>query len=414
MLMNKKIYDLIVVGTGAAGLIAAIVAAREGRSVLLLEKLPKIASKLKATGGGRCNLTNTLSNEEFMARFGRHGRFMQDALHSFDHKALTAFMHDIGVETHAPDGFRIFPTSHSSATIIAAFEAEIERLGIELLCDQKVEALLSENSTITGVTTQNSSFFCTHLVLATGGLGYPVLGAEGDGYKLASALGHTITELSPAMMPLKTRETWVQNCKADTIAKVELHVDIKKYKSLRAKGDLIFTNNGIRGPVVLDFAREVTPLLAKYGEVPLLLNLTKGKNEEQITQHLKNEAVRNPQNTIAMLVETLLPKALAHELCKLADIEIETPFSKLEGAKRAKLISLLAWTPLHINGHDGFRLAMITRGGITLKEIDPKTMQSRLIKGLYFCGEIMDLDGPCGGYNLQWSFASGFLAGKLL
>jgi predicted Rossmann fold flavoprotein len=412
--MNKKIYDLIVIGSGGAGMISAIVAAREGRSVLLLEKLPKIASKLKATGGGRCNLTNTLSNEDFMARFGRDGRFMQDALTHFDHKALTAFMTEIGVDTHAPDGFRIFPTSHSSATIIAAFEAEMQRVGVELLCEQKVEHLLVEGERVSGVKTQNAIYACANAIVATGGLGYSALGAEGDGYRLASELGHKVTELSPAMMPLKTRETWVQNCRADTIAKVELRVDIKKYKNLRAKGDLIFTNNGIRGPVVLDFAREVTPLLKKYGEVALLLNLTKGKNEEQITQHLKNEALKNPQSTIVELVQTLLPEALSHELCKLADIEANATLSKLEGAKRVKLISLLAWTPLHVVGHDGFRLAMITRGGISLKEIDPKTMQSRLIKGLYFCGEVMNLDGPCGGYNLQWSFSSGYLAGKML
>lgn len=414
MLMNEKVYDLIVIGSGGAGMISAIVAAREGKSVLLLEKLPKIASKLKATGGGRCNLTNTLSNEDFMARFGRDGRFMQDALSLFDHKALTAFMAEIGVETHAPDGFRIFPTSHSSATIITAFEAEMQRVGVELLCEQKVERLLSEGEHITGVKTQNAIYKCTNVIIATGGLGYPVLGAEGDGYTLASELGHKVTELSPAMMPLKTRESWVQNCRADTIAKVELRVDIKKYKKLRAKGDLIFTNHGIRGPVVLDFAREVTPLLKKYDEVPLLLNLTKGKNEDQITQHLKNEALKNPQNTIVELVQTLLPEALSRELCKLASVDANATLSKLEGAKRAKLISLLAWTPLHVVGHDGFRLAMITRGGISLKEIDPKTMRSRLVSGLYFCGEVMNLDGPCGGYNLQWSFASGYLAGKML
>ena len=412
--MNEKLYDLIVIGSGGAGMIGAIVAAREGKSVLLLEKLPKIASKLKATGGGRCNLTNTLSNEDFMAKFGRDGRFMQDALSLFDHKKLTAFMAEIGVETHAPDGFRVFPTTHSSATIIAAFEAEMQRVGIELLCEQKVERLLMEGDHIAGVKTQNATYDCSNVIVATGGLGYPVLGAEGDGYTLASELGHKVTELSPAMMPLKTRETWVQNCRADTIAKVELRVDVKKHKKLRAKGDLIFTNNGIRGPVVLDFAREVTPLLKKYGEVPLLLNLTKGKNEEQITRHLKDEALKNPQSSIVELVQTLLPQALSHELCKLADVDAGATLSKLEGARRAKLVSLLAWTPLHVAGHDGFRLAMITRGGISLKEIDPKTMRSRLVKGLYFCGEVMNLDGPCGGYNLQWSFASGYLAGKLL
>jgi len=411
---KKRVFDLIVIGSGAAGIIAAIVAAREGKSVLLLEKLSKIASKLKATGGGRCNLTNTLTNEEFMARFGRNGRFMQDALAAFDNKALVSFMDEIGVATHAPDGFRVFPTSHSSMTIIAALEKEMQKLGVEIQCNQKVQRLLVVGERITGVKTETDMLNAANVIVATGGLGYPVLGAEGDGYTLANELGHKITDLSPAMMPLKTKEEWVKNCRADTIAKVELRVDLKKYKKLRATGDLIFTNHGIRGPVVLDFAREVTPILKKYDEVPLLLNLTKGRNEEEIQNHFKRELEKDPSLTAVELVTTLLPLSLAREICKLAKLDEAVKYKKAEGAKRAKLLSLLAWTPLTITGHDGFKMAMITRGGVSLKEIDPKTMQSKLIKGLYFCGEIMNLDGPCGGYNLQWSFASGYLAGKLL
>ena len=411
---TKENYDLIVVGSGAAGIITAIVAARDSKSVLLLEKLSQIASKLKATGGGRCNLTNTLSNEEFMNKFGRDGRFMQDALKDFDHKALIDFFTQIGVNTHAPDGFRVFPTSHSSLTIIKALHDEMNKLGIKIALNQKVEELLYENATITGIKTKTDNFYAPNVVLATGGLGYPVLGAEGDGHRISRDLGHKITELYPAMMPLKTKETWVQNCRADTIAKVELRVDLKKHKKLRAKGDLIFTKSGIRGPVVLDFAREVTPLLEKYGEVPLLLNLTKGMNEEEISQHIKNEFAKKPQSSILEVLQTLLPQAISIELCNLSSLNPNDTNKKIEGKDRAKLIQLLAWTPLTVIGHDGFKMAMITRGGINLKEINPKTMQSKLFKGLYFCGEIMNLDGPCGGYNLQWSFASGNLAGKLL
>ncbi len=410
--MDNK-YDLIVVGAGASGIISAIISARDGKKVLILEKLSQIASKLKATGGGRCNLTNTLSNSDFMNSFGKNGRFMQDALKEFDYKNLQLFFKEIGVETHAPDGFRIFPTSHSSVTIIKALQNEMDRLNIEILLSQKVIKILQEENSVTGVQTQNTIYKTSNIILASGGLGYPTLGAEGDGYLISKELGHSVSELHPAMMPLNTKESWVNECRADTISKVELKVDIKKHKKLHANGDLIFTKKGIRGPVVLDFAREITPLLSKYDEVPLLLNLTKGMNEDEILKHFKNEINKNQNINIIQLVKTILVESLSIQICKLADVDKDSKLNKIDGSSRAKLINLLAWTPLTIIGHDGFKMAMITRGGINLKEIDPKTMQSKIIKGLYFCGEIMNLDGPCGGYNLQWSFSSGYLAGLL-
>ena len=406
-------YQLIVIGSGAAGMMAAITAARSGKSVLLLEKLSRVGAKLKATGGGRCNLTNTLDNEEFMRRFGRDGRFMHPALESLDYKALIAFFSEIGVESHAPDGYRVFPVTHSSTTIIHAMIDEMTKLGVTVLCSQKVLELEHDSVKVTGVSTQTDSYKADAVIIATGGMGYPMLGAEGDGYPMAESVGHKVTELYPAMMPLKVKEKWVENCRADTIAKVSMYVNMKKYKKLQAKGDLIFTKGGIRGPVVLDFSREITPLLAKFDEVPVLANLTKGRNEEQIRQHFKKALKKNPhQNTLDLLL-TLLPESVSRELCKLADVDPTYTLAKQKGANRDKLLRLLVWTPLTVNGHDGFKMAMITRGGIDLKEIDPYTMQSKKLEGLYFCGEVMNIDGPCGGYNLQWSFASGYLAGKL-
>jgi len=404
-------YDLIVIGSGAAGMMAAITASRRGKSVLLLEKLSKIGAKLKATGGGRCNLTNTLSNEDFMARFGRDGRFMTPALEALDHKALMAFFKDLGVESHAPDGYRVFPITHSASTIINAMSQEMQNLGVKVLCTQKVVTLEHNGEKITGVHTLTDTFRGDNVVIASGGMGYPVLGAEGDGYPMAESVGHKVTDLYPAMMPLKTKDTWVGNCRADTLPKVAMHVDMKKYKKLSAKGDLIFTKEGIRGPVVLDFSREITPLLSKFDEVPIRINLTKGMNEEQIREHFKSELSKNPhQNTLQLLL-TLIPESVSIELCKMAETDPSLTLSKQSGAARDRLIRLLVSTPLTINGHDGFKMAMITRGGVDLKEIDPYTMQSKKLQGLYFCGEVMNIDGPCGGYNLQWSFASGYLAG---
>ncbi len=410
---SETSYDVIVVGAGAAGIMAAITSARRGKKVLLCEKLSKIAAKLKATGGGRCNLTNTLSNEDFMGRFGRNGRFMTPALKALDHKALIAFFAEIGVESHAPDGYRVFPISHSSVSIITALEEEMERLGITLMTSCRIESLEHDGKHVCGVSSADQTYTARSVIIATGGLGYPQLGAEGDGFTIASEAGHKITELYPAMMPLKTRETWVAECRADTIPKVEIRIDLPKAKNIRASGDLIFTQNGIRGPVVLDVAREITPLIEKYGSVPLLINMTKGLNEEQLRAHIKREIDRNPEQSILTHMITLLPESLSRALCTLADSNPDMGFNKLEGIVRDRLIKLLAWTPLTVIGHDGFKMAMITRGGVSLKEISPDTMESKILKGLFFCGEVMDLDGPCGGYNLQWSFASGYLAGHL-
>ncbi|MDD3467418.1 MAG: NAD(P)/FAD-dependent oxidoreductase [Campylobacterales bacterium] len=406
-------YDVIVLGAGAAGLAAAITAAGGGAKVLVLEKLSSVGAKLRATGGGRCNLTNTLSNDEFMERFGRNGRFMSDALGLFDSRFLREFFGSIGVQTHAPDGFRVFPVSHDSVHIVSALENEAKRLGVRLVCDARADRLTADEGRVVGVSANGAEYLADNVIIAVGGMGYPKLGAEGDGYTLAQSVGHSVVTPSPAMLPLHTKELQFAACRADTIAKAHIRIDLPKAKGLKAVGDLIFTSHGIRGPVVLDFAREITPLLEKYAEVPLLVSLTQGMNEEQIRTNLKTNTAKNPHATTTELLSSLLPASVSRVLCEMAGVDADVSLGKADGVRRDALIRLLVAVPLTVIGHDSFKSAMITRGGVSLKEIDPKTMQSKIIKGLYFCGEVMDIDGPCGGYNLQWSFASGFLAGKL-
>jgi predicted Rossmann fold flavoprotein len=407
-------YDVVVIGSGAAGIMAAIKAKSDGKKVLLLEQQSKIAPKLKATGGGKCNLTNTLSNIEFMNRFGKNGRFMNDALQEFDHKQLQAFFSSIGVETHTLDGYRIFPKTHSSITIINGLTTYMEKLQLEVLCNEKVIDITTINDKIDSVHTIKNKYNCKNVIIASGGLGYENLGASGDGHIFAKKLGHKVTPLYPAMMPLFTKDTWVANCTADTIAKVFMYVDIKKHKKLSATGDLIFTKKGIRGPVVLDFAREITPLFDKYDEIPLKMNLLQGKNENDVIDYLKNESIKFPMKSVLDILTKLLAKSVLLELANIIKIDCNVTYKQLQSNKKTAFIKILCNTPLTISGHDGFRLAMITRGGISLKEINPKTMHSKVIRGLYFCGEVIDIDGPCGGYNLQWSFSSGYLSGKLL
>ena len=408
----NNIYDCIVIGGGPAGIMAGISASKNKNRVLLLEKLPKIASKLKATGGGKCNLTNTLSTEEFMAKFGKNGRFMSYALEAFNAKDLRDFFCNIGVETISRDGFRVFPIEHNSSIILSALDNELNRVGVEVESKVEIKEIKKDEDIFT-IISKDKIYKSKNIIIATGGLGYPILGATGDGYDFAKNFGHKITSTHPAMMPLFTKEKNFASCKADTIAKAILKVNLPKYKNLKLVGDLIFTAQGLRGPVILDFAREITPILEKYDEVPLLINFLKGKNEEDIFQHLKNEIAKNPQNNILQNLETLLARSVSKEILNICEIDENLRFKQTEGLKREKLIKTLAWTPFTIVGHDGFRQAMITRGGVSLKEIEQKTMQSKIVQGLYFCGELVDIDGPCGGYNLQWSFSSGFLAGKL-
>ena len=410
---KDRVFDVIVIGGGPAGIMASISAAKENKSVLLLEKLSKIAAKLKATGGGKCNLTNTLSTEEFMGKFGKNGRFMSHALEAFNANDLRDFFASIGVETIARDGFRVFPLDHSSSIILKALDDELERLKVKVDCSIEIQTIQKEND-IFIINSQTNIYKTKNIILATGGLGYPTLGATGDGYIYAKDFGHEVTSLHPAMMPLFTKEKNFAACKADTIAKAILKVDLPKYKKLKLTGDLIFTNNGIRGPVVLDFARELTPIIAKHNEVPLLISFLKGMNEEQIYTHIKKEIEKNPISTVLENLTTLLALSVATEICNICEINSSEKFKNIDGIKREKLIKTLVWTPLTVTGHEGFKNAMITRGGVELKEIDSKTMQSKIVLGLYFCGEVVNIDGPCGGYNLQWSFSSGFLAGKIL
>ena len=409
---KDRVFDVIVIGGGPAGIMASISAAKENKSVLLLEKLSKIAAKLKATGGGKCNLTNTLSTEDFMGKFGKNGRFMSHALEAFNANDLRDFFASIGVETIARDGFRVFPLDHSSSIILKALDDELEKLKVKVDCSVEIQSIQKEDD-IFIINSQSNIYKTKNIILATGGLGYPTLGATGDGYIYAKNFGHEVTSLHPAMMPLFTKEKNFASCKADTIAKAILKVDLPKYKKLKLTGDLIFTNNGIRGPVVLDFARELTPIIAKHNEVPLLISFLKGMNEEQIFTHIKKEIEKNPTATVLENLTTLLALSVATEICNICEIDTSEKFKNIDGIKREKLIKTLAWTPLTVTGHEGFKNAMITRGGVELKEIDSKTMQSKLVSGLYFCGEVVNIDGPCGGYNLQWSFSSGYLAGKI-
>ncbi len=410
--MSLRLWDILILGAGPAGLAAAISAGRAGRRVLICDRMPRPALKLAATGGGRCNLTNTAPTDRFMDRFGRHGRFMQPALARTDADGLRAFFDDLGVATHAPDGLHVFPTTHRAATVVDALLGEIGRLGVELRLECAARALLVEGGSLVGVQTTCGNLDARAVIVATGGLSYPDLGASGDGYRLAAQVGLRVTPTYPAGVPLITRASWPARCTADTIGAAQVQVDLPRCGRLHATGDLIFTRDGVAGPVILDLAREITPLMARRGEVPLHLNLCGGLTEHDWHALFKRwRQASSDVPLIARLGESL-PRSVAGALCELAGCTPDAPLACLAPARREALARILARTPLTVVGSRGWAEAFVTRGGVSLKEIDPHTLESRRIRGLYFAGEVLDLDGPCGGYNLQWAFSSGTLAGR--
>ncbi|QDV09408.1 putative FAD-binding dehydrogenase [Planctomycetes bacterium Poly30] len=406
--------DVLIIGGGASGMVAAIRAARLGRRTILVEKSPSLGRKLLASGGQRCNLSNTLDTDQFMERVGREGRFMGPALAELGGPKLREFFHGIGVQTVVLDGFRVWPETRKSATVLAGLMGELERLAVEVVTNCEVQSTVHESTEDGGhfvIRYPLGEFRARQLVIATGGLALPKSGASGGGYAFAESFGHKVTARHPAGVPVVTAEDWPGRCTAHTIGKAHLQVDMKKHAKVARTGDLIFTKSGLRGPVVLDISRELSPLLERYGEVPIVMNLCGGRTQED-WQLLFKEWRTAPVRPVIEWLEEELPLEVAEVICELSDVDPTTLLQKLPGEAKDTLIRTLVKTPLTITGHTGYDGAFVTRGGARLKDVRPETLESKLQPGLYLCGEVLDLDGPCGGFNLQWAFASGYLAGS--
>ncbi len=400
-------FDVAIIGAGPAGLMAAIAAAEAGARAVVCEQLARPGVKLLATGGGRCNLTNTADAEAVIARFGRHGRFMAPALAAMDGPKLRAFFAALGVPTHAPDGFHVFPQSNSARSVLDALLGRAAALGVRLLTGAEATGLSRE-----GLETSRGPVRASRVVIATGGKGYPALGATGAGYRLAERAGHRIVPPVPGLVPLVTAERWVERVAGVALPEAAVWIGLPKRRQAKSVGPLLFTHRGLSGPAVLDLSADVAELLADGPPVPLRVDLTPSTPAGAWAARFDAWHRAHGRRLVRTLLAEHLPASLAAELCRVAGCGETLRAAEATAAQRRALAAAIVSLPLAITATEGFGQAVITRGGVALSEVDPRTLQSRLVPGLFFAGEVLDLDGPCGGYNLQWAFASGLLAGR--
>lgn len=405
-------HDILIIGAGPAGLMAAIAAARAGRRVLVLEKEAQPGRKLLASGGGRCNLANTLPVPEFMIQFGRQGRFMDPALRALDAHHLREFLAGAGVPTHAPDGFHVYPTVEKAQVVLDALLRLGAQAGVELRCGTEAPALWIEAGQLRGVQCGETRLAARQVIVAAGGKSYPALGGTESGYRLAEQAGHGIVPPLPALVGLLTRETWPHALAGISLPEARIVVQCPGFPRTGTAGAVLFTHRGISGPGILDLSGAVAAQLAQGGGVALRIQPLAQRAFGQWQAELAAWAGQHGSTKVTNLIRRHLPDALGTALVRQAGLADDVRAAHLRVAQRDSLANWLAGFPLTIAHTEGFTHAMVTRGGVRLKEVDPHTLQSRLLPGLFFAGEVLDLDGPSGGFNLQWAFSSGWLAGQ--
>ena len=408
---DAQATDVVIVGAGPAGLMAAIAAAEAGARVVLCEQLDRPGAKLLATGGGRCNMTNTLEAEAFMARFGREGRFMQPTLSHMDSPGLREFFNRLGVRTTSPDGVQVYPVSNSAATVQKALLRRCGELGVSLRCGVCITGLTIVDGAVAGLETSQGPIAAQRVVLATGGKSYSALGATGSGYELARQAGHTIIEPLPALVPLVLQEAWPRACAGVSLSPARVWIDLPKQSKAGVTGDVLITHTGLSGPAVLDLSTEVSALLQHQPTVPIRLDLVPYVPADRWQTRFDQWQRTHGTSLLRTQLAQYIPASLAQSIYRRAGLGDHDRVAHLSRAQRDALVGLLTALPLTVIGTEGFDKAIITRGGVSLRQVSPAQLQSKLVKGLFFAGELLDLAGPCGGYNLQWAFSSGHLAG---
>ena len=404
---------IIVVGGGASGLIAAGEAAKAGATTTLLEKKVQTGRKLAITGKGRCNLTNSAPLEEFLEAFGPNGRFLRQTFMQFFNTELVEFIEELGVKIDLERGGRFFPVDNRAEDIALALKNWTEAEGVEIRTGKAVDELLIENERVAGVQSgRQKRIEADAVVVATGGLSYPGTGSTGDGYRLAEAVGHTLVPTRPALVPIETAGTVAKALQGLSLKNVTLKLLVDGKEQDQALGEMLFTHFGLSGPIILHISGQIVDALELRKKVILSLDLKPAVSEKKLEARLLREFTANGNKQLQNILKELLPAKMIPVCIDLLNLPSNLNGNQVTTAERRRLRHWLKNINFEVTGHRPIAEAIITAGGINLKEIDPRSMESRLIPGLYFAGEILDFNGPTGGYNLQAAFSTGWLAGR--
>lgn len=421
--MQEKLYSplpherismknrVIIVGGGAAGMLASVFAAKKGCEVTLFEKNEKLGKKLYITGKGRCNVTNNCDPEELLNSVVTNAKFLYSAFYTFTSQDMMEFLEEAGTALKTERGNRVFPCSDHSSDVIRALERQMKKYGVRIHLKSQVERLLLEEGTAAGIIlTDGSVHRAEAVIVATGGLSYPTTGSTGDGYRFAREAGHTVTDLSPSLVPLRTKEEYIPEMAGLSLKNVELTVKNGKKILYRDFGEMMFTHSGITGPLVLSASARLGTALRKSGELSAFLDLKPALTPEQLDARILREFESGKNKQFKNVISVLFPSSLTPVMLKIGGISPEKPIHEISREERLRFGTLVKAFPFTINGFGEFKEAVITRGGVSVKEINPATMESKKIQDLYFVGEVLDLDAVTGGYNLQIAWSTAYLA----
>ncbi len=408
--MTKK--NVIVIGGGAAGLMAAGQAAIAGAEVTLLEKMKRPGRKICISGKGRCNITNSAPIEEFIEHFGKNGRFLRQAFSHFFSGELVAFFKENRLEVTLERGGRYFPKSGKAPDILKTFLHWISKQGVTIRDNCPASSLLLENGTITGVITNQGTIHCDAVILASGGASYPATGSTGDGYRLTEALGHTIVPIRPALVPLEIRGGVPSELAGLELRNIAVKLFIEGKKKRQLFGELHFLKYGVGGPTILTLSGEAVDALQAGKSVLLAIDLKAALSEQKLDARLIRDFERRHREALTDVLRGLLPAALIPLCLEQTRLPPGRRAGEISKKERKKLLHWLKELRLEISRHRPLKEAIVTAGGVSLTEVDPRTMESKIVSGLYLAGEILDLNGNTGGYNLQAAFSTGWLAGR--